>query len=99
MPRPLRNYTPRQLTNACENKLAIAFGSGKHRSGWYLLNGRKLFKITIPKAHAEWGPQAKKDFLGKTRLSSEEFDDLIRCSMTGPAFASRAAELFTEEEE
>ena len=29
-----------------------------------------------------------------TRLSTEEFDDLVRCPMTGPQFEARARELF-----
>ncbi len=32
-----------------------------------------------------------------TRLSPEEFDDLVRCPMTGPQFEARARELFGPE--
>ena len=35
-----------------------------------------------------------RDLLRTTRLSPEEFDDLVRCPMTGPQFAERARELF-----
>ena len=94
MSRPLRSYTPRQLTRAFENKLGISFGGGQHRSGWYTLDGRKLFRIVLPKAHRDWGVSTKSNIFQQTKLSPDEFDDLVRCPMTGPQFAARARELF-----
>ena len=81
----------------CDLKLDVDLGAGKHRAGWYVLDAKRLFRVTIPKAHASWGPGIQKDLLRKTRLSPEEFDDLVRCPMSGPQYAERARELFTEE--
>ena len=95
MPRLLRNYTARQLTNAFENKLGIAFRSAKHRSGtYYLPDGQPLFSVTLPKAHRNWSRGVQRELLRRTKLTPDEFDDLARCPMTGPQFAARARELF-----
>ena len=97
MPTPRRRYTPRQLGSACDAKLNISFRGGKHRAGWYVLDGKKLFRVTIPNAHSSWGPPVQKALFRNTRLSAEEFDDLVRCPMSGPQYAERARELFAEE--
>lgn len=96
MPRPHRDYGWRELNNAFENKLGIAFRSGKHRSGSYRLpDGDHLFVVTFPQRHRRGVSKGvQRDLLRKTRLSPEEFDDLVRCPMTGPQFEARARELF-----
>ena len=48
----------------------------------------------MPKAHRDWSIKTKASMLAATRLSREEFDDLVRCPMTGPQFEARARELF-----
>ena len=94
MSRPLRSYTPRQLTRAFENKLGIPFRGDRHRSGWYSLDGRKLFRIVLPKSHRDWGIKTKSNIFEQTKLTRDEFDDLVRCPMTGPQFEARAREVF-----
>lgn len=96
MSSPLRSYAPRDLTRACENKLAIAFGGNRHRSGWYTLDGKKLFRIIMPKSHRDWGTKTKSNMFKQTRLTRDEFGNLVSCSMTGPHFANRARELFRD---
>ena len=91
---PLRSYTPRDLTRACENKLEISFSGSKHRSGWYRLGQRRLFRIIIPKSHRDWGVKTKAHILRQTKLTPDEFDELVRCPMTGPQFEARAREVF-----
>ena len=93
----LRSYTPRQLSRAFENKLAIPFRGDRHRSGWYTLGDRKLFRIVMPKSHRDWAIKTKSTMFSATRLSPEEFDDLVRCPMTGPQYEARARELFARD--
>lgn len=95
----LRDYRPRDLTRAFERKLGIQFREGKHRTGWYRLPGTDtgLFPVTLPKAHRRWSPSVRHSLFKATRLSPEEYDDLVRCPMTGPQFEARARELFGPE--
>ena len=90
----LRSYAPRALSRAFETKLGIRLSGSRHRSGWYTLDGRKLFRVIMPKAHSNWSKSVQRSLLKVTELSPEEFDDLVRCPMTGPQFADRARELF-----
>ena len=90
----LRSYAPRALSRAFETKLGIRLSGSRHRSGWYTLDGRKLFRVIMPKAHSNWSKSVQRSLLKVTELSPDEFDDLVRCPMTGPQFADRARELF-----
>ena len=95
MSRRLPDYSPRDLSRAFERKLDIDFRDGKHRTGWYRLpEGESLFHVTLPKAHRNWSKPVQRSLLKTTRLSPDEFDDLVRCPMTGPQFAERARALF-----
>ena len=95
MPRPRRDYGWRELNNALENKLGIPFRRGKHRSGSYRLpDGEHLFNVTLPHSHRSVSKGVQRDLLRHTRLSPDEFDDLVRCPMTGPQYEARARELF-----
>ena len=48
----------------------------------------------MPKAHSNWSKSVQRSLLKVTEPSREEFDDLVRCPMTGPQFAERARALF-----
>ena len=48
----------------------------------------------MPKSHRDWGVKTKSSIFKKTRLSRNEFHDLVTCPMTGPQFEARARELF-----
>ena len=91
---PLRSYTPRQLSRACENKLRILFRGDRHRAGWYTLDGRRLFRIVLPKSHRDWGVKTKSSIFKTTGLSRDEFHDLVTYPMTGPQYEARARGLF-----
>ena len=98
MPRPRRDYRWRELNNALENKLGIAFRRGKHRSGSYRLpDGEHLFNVTLPHAHRSVSKGVQRDLLRNTRLSPDEFDNLVRCPMTGPQYEARARGLFARD--
>jgi hypothetical protein len=65
-----------------ESKLAIQFRDGKERVGWFMLDGRKEIRFTIPHIHSSWGKGTIGDVRRKSRLSSEQFDDLVRCPLS-----------------
>ena len=48
----------------------------------------------MPKAHSNWSKSVQRSLLKVTELAPDEFDDLVRCPMTGPQFAERARALF-----
>lgn len=97
MPSPKSNYSPRDLTRMCEGKLAIDFRDGDERTGWYYLDGKPLFRVTIPKIHrGDWGRRVQKHVFVQTRLTPDDYDDLVRCPMSASEFVVRVRELFFE---
>ena len=48
----------------------------------------------MPKAHGNRSKSVQRALLKVTELAPDEFDDLVRCPMTGPQFAERAREMF-----
>jgi hypothetical protein len=76
------NYRPKEVTHALENKLEISFHTGKERNGWYMLDGRKVLRFTIPHEHGTWGKGTMHDIVRKSMLDKDEFRDLVSCPMT-----------------
>jgi hypothetical protein len=70
-----------QLRDRCEQKLGIQFRSGKEQNGWFVHNGRRIARVTIP--------LGRKPLLGGTfssmarqlYLTSAQLDDLIDCPL------------------
>ena len=97
MSRRLPDYHPRQLSRTFERKLGIDFREGKHRVGWYFLDGRKAFRVTMPNVHENWGPPVQRSLLKATMLPPDEFNNLVSCSMTGPQYEARLRQILARE--
>ncbi|MBO8152717.1 MAG: hypothetical protein DRP91_04820 [Candidatus Neomarinimicrobiota bacterium] len=63
----------------CENKLGIRFNKGKEFNGWFLLCGKKVARITIPKGRKPIPKKTYKSMAMQLKLSVKEFDDLLEC--------------------
>ena len=89
-----RQIRANQVYNAVSNKLEIQFRtSGPHFTGWYILEGKKTHRISIPKGRKTLSTGVQKDVREKLRLSEEEFFSLIKCPMTGKDYAAKMQEL------
>lgn len=71
------------IKKICENKLDIKFKKSKEFNGWFLYNGIKVSRITIPKkkkkkgtATGTYGNMAKQLF-----LNVSDFDKLLNCPL------------------
>lgn len=87
------NYSPRKLISTFENKLGIRFRSGKHLVGWYRLDGKDTIRFLLPKKHGKWSPGVQRDLIAKTRLTPDEFKELVGCSMSESQYADRLREI------
>ena len=97
MSRRIPEYSPRALTNTFVNKLGIRFRSRKHRVGWYRLDGKDTIWILLPKKHGRWSPAVQRDLIEKTRLTPDEFKELVGCSMSESQYADRLREIIGKE--
>jgi hypothetical protein len=79
-------YTFHSIKKICEKKLNIDFRSGKHFSGWVLLNGAGAARITIPKGRKSISPKLYKSMARQLELETEQFDKLLACPMTAAQY-------------
>ena len=92
----LSNFRISRVTNFLENKLSIVFRKGSERVGWYILDGKKLVRISIPKIHgggACLSPGLTKKVMNNLKVSVDEFIALYECPMTGTHYEQKMREL------
>jgi hypothetical protein len=79
---PGLNHSPRDITSALERKLEIAFRDDKERVGWFIFDGKKQLRFTIPHVHAAWGKGTIASIRRSSHLDASKFDDLITCPLS-----------------
>lgn len=80
-------YDTAIVKKRCETKLDMEFReSGPHDVGWYLLDGRRTSRITIPKGHKPIPPLTYRSMARQLFLQVAQFDDLLACPLTGEAY-------------
>ena len=75
-------YHTNDVKRKCESKLKIKFRKGKELNGWFILNGKKTARITIPKGRKPIPPKTYKSMAVQLKLSTVEFDNLLECPLT-----------------
>lgn len=76
------NFSPKDITAALESKLRVDFRNGKERNGWFILDGKKIIRFTIPHVHSTWGKGTVGDVRRKSRLDQQQFKDLVECPLS-----------------
>jgi hypothetical protein len=85
----LLNVKPRDLQRAINEKVRPEERrAGSEMNYWYCLDGKRLFRITIPKVHrgSSVPPGTLNQIKRSLKLSMSEFSDLVRCPLSGPAY-------------
>ena len=87
-------FRANKVYNVISNKLENQFRTrGPHFTGWYILEGKKTHRISIPKGRNPLSTGVQKDVREKLRLDEEEFSSLIGCPMKGKDYAAKMQEL------
>ena len=94
----LSSYKTKVATSCLEKKLSISLHDGSERTGYYILEGVKALRVTIPKEHGGHGDGCLSKFVAKQlisslRLSKEEFNDLYRCPMSGTDYMQKMLDM------
>ena len=79
------NFSPRDVNHAIETKVP---GERRLRSEahyWCILDGKRLFRVTIPKVHSVSSvpPGTLNQIVKSLKLSKPQFGEFVRCPMTG----------------
>lgn len=84
----------REVTRAYEQKLGLDFRSGKERNAWYILEGRQLYRLTIPHQHSgKIKPKMLSKMIRQSKLNKAEFSALVNCPMSGADYEARIRDL------
>jgi hypothetical protein len=74
-------YRCNDVKRICENKLQIPFRSGKEFNGWFVLEGRRSARITVPKGRKDIPPGTYRSMARQLFLTVEQFDLLLDCPL------------------
>ena len=75
-------YKTHDVKNKCEKKLGIEFRSNGELNGWFIFNGRKTARITVPKGKKFIPPKTYKSMAFQLKLTVDEFDLFLDCPLT-----------------
>jgi hypothetical protein len=80
----LLNVNYGELIRALEQKVGLSFRTGRERNAWYVLDGKKVLRVTVPKDHKGTVGTGLADQIRKNlKLTKLEFKDLLACPITG----------------
>jgi hypothetical protein len=74
-------YRCNDVKKVCENKLQIPFRSGKEFNGWFVLDGRRTARITVPKGRKDIPPGTYRSMARQLFLTVDQFDLLLACPL------------------
>ena len=76
------SYNTSDVKKVCETKLQIEFRDAKEYNGWYLLDGKKVCRITVSKGKKFIPPKTYKTMAGQLKLAVKEFDQMLACPLS-----------------
>jgi hypothetical protein len=80
----LLNISYGDLLRALQGKVGLDFRTGRERNAWYVLDGKKVLRVTAPKKHRENVRSGTADQIRKNlKLTTPQFKELIDCPISG----------------
>jgi hypothetical protein len=73
------NFHTKDVKAICEKKLNIEFRSGKEYNGWFILDNKKIARITVAKGRKPIPRKTYKSMAQQLKLLVNQFDDLLEC--------------------
>jgi hypothetical protein len=74
-------YHTGHVRKVCETKLEVGFRDGKEANGWYVYEGRKAARITVPLGKKFIPPKTYKSMAHQLKLTIPQFDSLLDCPL------------------
>ena len=79
-------FQTNHVKKVCEDKLHIRFRDAGEYNGWFILDGRKVARITVPKGR-KFIPQGTYGNMARQlKLTVSQFDELLDCPLKKPRF-------------
>lgn len=78
---------PRDVARAIETKVPGETGEGKERNRWAIVDGKKVLRVTYPNSHSADIKRGTLESIRKQlKLGRDDFEEFVKCTMTGPAY-------------
>ena len=81
-------FNAHDVKKRCEGKLDIAFKGSHELNGWFVLDDKKVARITVPHGRKFVPPKTYKSMATQLKLSIDEFDDLLECPLDRQKYES-----------
>ncbi|MCR5813472.1 MAG: hypothetical protein K6G15_03120 [Desulfovibrio sp.] len=75
------DYDTLRVKSVCENKLGIEFRNGSESNGWFVHEGKRIARVTVPYGRKPIPPKTYKSMASQLKLSVSEFDSLLDCPL------------------
>ncbi|MDP2949271.1 MAG: hypothetical protein Q8P22_07010 [Chloroflexota bacterium] len=80
----LLNVDYGRVTRALEGKVRLDFRSGRERVAWYVLDGKRRFRVRAPKIHpGDLHPGTAAGIRNDLKLTTTQFRQLVACPISG----------------
>lgn len=88
------SFKYREVVRSIQSKLRMDFRSGSEPNAWYILDGKQLFRVTVPHVHeGDVPPRTLNEIRKQCRLPRDDFERLVRCPMSGSDYERRIGEM------
>jgi predicted RNA binding protein YcfA (HicA-like mRNA interferase family) len=81
-------FNTHDVKQRCERKLDIAFKGSNELNGWFMLNDKKVARITVPHGRKVIPPKTYKSMATQLKLTTDEFDALLECPLDRQMYES-----------
>jgi hypothetical protein len=81
-----KRYSKQKVRSAVDKKVPGQYRSGREEIYWVVVDGRRRFKVRVPKGRGNWGIGFQESVRKDLQLSHDQFDGLVDCSLTGPEY-------------
>lgn len=83
----LLNVDYGKVTRALERKVGLSFRGRKERVAWYVLNGKRRFRVRAPKKHpGDLPPGTAGSIKSQLKLTTSQFRQLVACPISGAEY-------------
>ena len=86
-------YTRARVTRGLHKLNQQRLKRGKELSFWYVLDGKKMFKVRYPKGRGDIHPGTVKNIIDTLRVDRTQFAALAKCPWTGSDYDSHMRQL------
>ncbi|TKJ29695.1 MAG: hypothetical protein CEE40_07600 [Chloroflexi bacterium B3_Chlor] len=81
-----KRHEKQEVRWAVDTKVPGEYRCGKEENYWIVLEGKRRFMVRVPKGRGPLGIGLQGRIKKDLRLTTELFEDLVDCSLTGPKY-------------